>query len=153
MSGRWCPLEVIGEGETPDGFEEILFENILKEIRRGGGPIRYLPMSSRPSEADARAYHKNANTGMGAITHYSVPKWNQFWSSTADAWLFAGDGTIPPGIGGDGDTPLVIDPNTLLSGIATVNFESSEGPVTDLTHAPAPSYDNEEEFGFIGGGN
>jgi hypothetical protein len=181
LSGRWCPLEVIGEGETPEGFEEILFENILKEIRRGGGPIRYLPIPSRrPSEADARQYgnhddngipneydpeygsQPSQQAGMGAIqgasgaraanTQYSVPKWNQFWSSTADSWLFTGGGgiTLAPPVGGD---IIVVDPLTALSGIATVNFETSDGPITEITHAPAPSYEGEEEFGFIGGGN
>ena len=86
-----------------------------------------------------------------AITHYSVPKWNQFWSSTADAWLFGGEGTLPPLVnGGIANSVVVVNP---LMGIATVNFDSSEGPVTEITHAPAPSYDGEDEFGFIGGGN
>ena len=43
--------------------ENVAFQKILDSIRRGGLPIR------------------------------DSPKWNQFWSTTADGWLFGGNVT------------------------------------------------------------
>ena len=42
LSGRWCPIEVIGLGNGEDnvaGFLDIVFNEICAEIRRGGGPF------------------------------------------------------------------------------------------------------------------
>ena len=88
LSGRWCPLEEIGQGNIEDavnGITESIFETMLEQIRKGGAPIRYFPGTS-----------------------HALPKWNQFWSTTSDAWIFGGnppagqpgDYSINPGDGG-----------------------------------------------------
>ena len=130
------------------GITESVFEAMLEEIRRGGGPLRNF-------------------TG----TNDAMPKWNQFWSTTADGWMFGGNDALPtesdaaqysqPGgitVGGNpvavtvGGQPAGSSPLVSLTG-TTVNFEGGQGALEDIIHAPQPSYngDHEEDFGFIGG--
>lgn len=169
LSGRWCPLEIIGMGNLDsldNGITETVFEAILEEIRRGGGPLRNY-------------------TG----TQSAMPKWNQFWTTTADGWMFGGNDPAP---GGSGDVAISPETNPGLdivgggmtqlpstgtgtpggalvtiggqqmpgSAIVTVGmgstkptFENSQNADGEILHAPQPTYndDHDEDFGFIGG--
>ena len=155
LSGRWCPMEVVGlgsvEGNNPE-LAETIFNSILDEIRRGGGPL-------------------NPKWAGGAL-----PKWNEFWTTTMDGWLFGGN---DPGAGQD-DTPLeeqtqedifnaqggpvtsapvTNTPVGVMPSLSTLQgtqpkFMDEQGDIEGILHAPNPSYNEEDEegFGFIGGG-
>jgi len=157
LTGRWVPVEQgYGDiiGSLPrDGADSMAFNAILDEIRRGGGPLRGLPGVS------------------GAI-----PKWNQFWSSTADGWMLGGDpvldGAASGIVGNDaaqagtgasaisnaqgqvsasaGTSEGVVTFFSDLSG----TFEGEKGAVSETLYAPQPVYNEEDDetFGFIGGG-
>lgn len=170
LSGRFCPIEAIGEGSIEDmqnGITESIFEMILEQIRKGGAPLRHFPGTS-----------------------YALPKWNQFWSTTSDGWIFGGNdpppGGVPPtpvdpgGITGGGLTDMIQQPVSAASnaqaggalvtvggqpvqthtvtvgptiGNTQVQFENEKASMAEILHAPQPSYNDEhdEEFGFIGG--
>ena len=126
-----------------------LVDLILDAIKRGGLPIR------------------------------QSPKWNEFWSTTMDGWLYGGNA---PGIGVDDSAqlgeqdvsgpilPEFSAPVEIGSGaIATVGgqpagtsplvslmgsfgkLETEGGELGDLLQAPTPSYGNEDEMGFVEG--
>lgn len=160
LSGRWCPLEEIGSGSLDavpgqEGIVEAIFEMILETIRKGGSPLRYFPG-----------------------TRFALPKWNQFWSTTSDGWIFGGN--PPPGTPGDysidpdggitaggGLTEMIQQPVSSASeqgasgalvpvrlfGNTQVEFENEKASMAEILHAPQPSYNDnhDEEFGFIGG--
>ena len=177
LSGRFCPIEAIGEGSIEDmqnGITESIFEMILEQIRKGGAPLRHFPGTS-----------------------FALPKWNQFWSTTSDGWIFGGNdpppGGVPPtpvdpgGITGGGLTDMIQQPVSAASnaqaggalvtvggqpvqthtvtvtkpsfanepgmGNTQVQFENEKASMAEILHAPQPSYNDEhdEEFGFIGG--
>ena len=152
LSGRWCPIEIIGVGNGEEqftGFLDLVFNEMCAEIRKGGGPF-LIP------------------TPVGRI---AAPKWNQYWSTTADAWLFAGDPNDPNMDDSElenGERSESLDmsehtnattyiPNGPVGstlGNTAVNFENAKGIIPEIIHAPQPSYsdDEEETFGFIGGG-
>ena len=107
---------------------------------------------------------------VGNVGRVPTPKWNQFWSTTADAWLFAGDPNDPSMNDAElenGERSESLDlseqagqtyiPNGPVGSTlgATVEFENAEGVLSDIIHAPQPSYNDEDDttFGFIGGGH
>lgn len=154
LSGRWCPLEIIGFGNLDDlrpGFTDEVFEAIKESIRKGGGPLS----ASQFGESG------------------SMPKWNMFWSTTHDGWLFGGNDGMLPNAGDDVEVSTdgygaSIDPSdgtVTVSDSAgqttttaetlgtTVSFMNEHGNIDDLIHAPQPTYNDDEDndFGFIGG--
>ena len=147
LSGRWCPLEIIGFGNLDDmrpGFTDEVFEAIKESIRKGGGPLSASQFGEKGS----------------------MPKWNMFWSTTHDGWLFGGnDGALPGAlddaeVSTDGyganinpsDSTVTVQTANNLSG-TTVGFMNEHGNIDDLIHAPQPTYNDDEDndFGFIGG--
>ena len=153
LSGRWVPLETIGEYSMQLAPENEAFDKIIQSIKRGGLPIR------------------------------SSAKWNQFWSSTGDGWLFGGDPIVGEGAvnqivnatspnqgintspaieAGDissvfnGQSSLVSPPSSLMSMMGTNPLHGkleSEGNISfDALVAPNPDYgDLDEDMGFVEG--
>lgn len=154
LSGRWVPLESIGEYNRGYNPEDRAFELILDAIKRGGLPIR------------------------------QSPKWNEFWSTTKDGWLYGGnapgsgvndsaqldDGAVSGPLLPDFSAPVEITPesggNPLLvtvggqpSGTSPLvslmgsfgKLETEGGELGDLLQAPTPSYGDEDEMGFVEG--
>lgn len=138
LSGRWVPLETIGEYSMGITSENTAFERIIDSIKRGGLPIR------------------------------ESPKWSQFWSTTADAWIFAAPGM--PISEGDGDDFVVTPPSgglpPALSPIQSPGIggqqmftmgtlgkmENELGEVMDILTAPNPDYgDLDDDMGFVEG--
>jgi hypothetical protein len=135
LSGRWVPLETLGEyamGIMPD---EDAFTKIIEAIKKGGLPIR------------------------------GSPKWNEFWSSTADGWMFGGDVITPPA----GTAPQESPESTIDTGGQTEyegitggggqiytygtlgKMENEGGSLGEMLQAPTPEYGDEEEMGFVEG--
>jgi|GEM_PF-5690982 len=134
LSGRWVPLETIGEyamGITP---ESVAFERIIDSIKKGGMPIR------------------------------ESPKWNQFWSVTADAWIYDAASVV---VTGQGDAPT-LDANSvspfaeLWASASQTSYdrfagsigkmENELGEVMDILSAPNPDYgDLDDDLGFVEG--
>ena len=121
--------------------ENTAFERIINSIKRGGMPIR------------------------------ESPKWSQFWSTTADAWIFGapgmpiqgGDTVIVPPTSGDG---LVVSDDSIVvgsggGGIAAPpmftmgtlgKMENELGESMDILAAPNPDYgDLDDDMGFVEG--
>lgn len=139
LSGRWVPLETIGEYSMSLAPENIAFQKILDSIRRGGLPIR------------------------------DSPKWNQFWSTTADGWMFGGnapegggtnstinaDGSSGGGTVVGGQIEYTGDGGTDLAPIATfgtLGRLEGEGGAYDALVAPQPDYGEfDEDMGFVEG--
>lgn len=158
LSGRWIPLESVGEYAQGYNTDERAFEMILDAIKRGGLPIR------------------------------QSPKWNEFWSSTTDGWLFGGNdptgdnsGAIldPSEVGGGGNLvspPMTPMPPSAGGGLMPVSggsltiggqqagssgalsllgsvgkLENEGGELGDLIQAPTPTYGDEDEMGFVEG--
>ena len=147
LSGRWIPLESVGEYAMGFNTDERAFELILDAIKRGGLPIR------------------------------QSPKWNEFWSTTADGWLFGGNdpqpieggATVDPGaitnpvvggglteaVGGGALVTIGGQPagsSGMVSLFGTVGkFENEGGELGDLMQAPTPTYGDEDEMGFVEG--
>ena len=140
LSGRWVPLETIGEYSMSLAPETIAFQKILDSIRRGGLPIR------------------------------DSPKWNQFWSTTADGWMFGGNS--PEGGGGtstieadgsSGGNTAIGEGQTEYTGGGTSNVMpistagtlgrlEGEGGAFDALVAPQPNYGEfDEDMGFVEG--
>ncbi|MBU01655.1 MAG: hypothetical protein CME55_00020 [Halieaceae bacterium] len=142
LSGRWVPLETIGEYAMSLTPENEAFQKILNSIRRGGLPIR------------------------------DSPKWNQFWSTTADGWMFGGnvpepdddnarievgDGRIDAGeivreIGEIEYTGNVGGNNLIFNMAGTPGRLEGEGGLYDALVAPQPDYGEfDEDMGFVEG--
>ena len=147
LSGRWVPLETIGEYAMGITSENTAFERIIDSIKRGGMPIR------------------------------ESPKWSQFWSTTADAWIFGAPGM--PISGGGGSDTVVVPPaggggiivgDGADGGIVTVagqqvethtvtplwgtlgKMENELGESMDILAAPNPDYgDLDDDMGFVEG--
>jgi hypothetical protein len=141
LSGRWVPLESMGEFSMSYAPENLAFQNILDAIKRGGLPIR------------------------------NSPKWNQFWSTTGDGWLFGGN--EPTG----GDSSAILDPSEATGGVSNLTsppvsmppsagvgvggqFQvrgsigklEDEGGLYDALIAPTPDYGEfDEDMGFVEG--
>ena len=148
LSGRWVPLETLGEyamGMMPD---DVAFGKIIESIKKGGLPVR------------------------------DSPKWNEFWATTGDGWMFGGNDPT-----GGGDSAAILDPSEvggvgnlippamtpMLPGAGSGSLmpisgqgqfqlmgsigklETEGGALTDIIQAPTPTYGDEDEMGFLEG--
>jgi hypothetical protein len=143
LSGRWVPLETLGEyamGMMPD---DTGFAKIIESIKKGGLPVR------------------------------DSPKWNEFWATTNDGWMFGGNDPVandsaaqlnPSEVGGGGNLispPMSAPPTSMPVGgpmpgqfnlMGSIGFlETEEGALNDLIQAPTPTYGDEDEMGFVEG--
>ena len=140
LSGRWVPLETIGEYSMSITPETVAFDRIIDSIKKGGMPIR------------------------------ESPKWNQFWSSTADAWIYSAPGLIYTGDDGNATTVEQVNPFTDLWASASTTempdssrtnkklfgtlgkMENELGEAMDILTAPNPDYgDLDDDLGFVEG--
>ncbi len=140
LSGRWVPLETIGEYAMGITQESVAFERIINAIKKGGMPIR------------------------------ESPKWNQFWSSTADAWIYAAPGMIIRDSDGGGPSVVNSAPNPFAELVEAASLgenpyqggkglvgtlgkmENELGEVMDILSAPNPDYgDLDDDLGFVEG--
>jgi hypothetical protein len=116
LSGRWVPLESIMEGGPMMMQDESrAFNSIIQAIDKGGRPI----------------------TGS--------PPWNNFWSSTADAWMLGGSdqGGMP--------TSDMLSPGNVIAGgelnfnkqsasaIASHRMQQGQFPITQGNPTMAPA--------------
>jgi hypothetical protein len=149
LSGRWVPLETLGEyamGMMPD---DMAFEKIIQSIKKGGLPVR------------------------------DSPKWNEFWATTMDGWMFGGNdpsgddsaaildpsevagggggnlisppmSPMPPSAGGGSMIPISGQGQFQLMG-SIGKLETEGGALSDILQAPTPTYGDEDEMGFLEG--
>ena len=149
LSGRWVPLETLGEyavGMMPD---DMAFEKIIESIKKGGLPVR------------------------------DSPKWNEFWATTMDGWMFGGNDPT-----GGVDSAAILDPSEAAGGVISPpmmpmppgaavgagggmmpisgqgqfqlmgsigKLETEGGALSDIIQAPTPTYGDEDEMGFLEG--
>jgi hypothetical protein len=135
---------------------------------------RWVPLESvgshQASETDDAGFKKIIEAiKKGGLPVRSSKKWNQFWSTTMDGWLFGGDKvTTNPGLIEAGETAisggnLIVGQGQsalsaydsgagtpLMGGIS--KMETEDGVLGDTMNAPAPDYgDADDEMGFVEG--
>ena len=122
--------------------DDMGFAKIIESIKKGGLPVR------------------------------GSPKWNEFWATTADGWMFGGNDPVanasaaqldPSEVGGGNliSPPMSAPPTSMPVGgpmpgqfglMGSIGFlETEEGALNDLIQAPTPTYGDEDEMGFVEG--